>query len=289
LDHIFGESVIYNPWSILNFVVDNEYGLIPHWINTSSNSLIKKLIAEGGYKFKSDMEKLINGERIEKVIDENVIFGDLDTNTDAVWSFLLFAGYLKVINKEYKNRKLLCELKIPNFEVKSFYEDTIIEWFRRSTTSEKMQEMLEGLINGDILTFEYYFKLFVVNTMSYFDPTGEEPERVYQAFALGLFVNLSDNYYVKSNRESGFGRYDLALIPREISAGLKGIIFEFKKANPVTDETIEEALKGAIEQTEKKRYDAELLEAGVKEDAIIKIAVAFKGKDVSMKAILTFA
>jgi hypothetical protein len=281
--YVFGGNIIYNPWSILNFVKKNKMGLMPHWINTSSNLIVKKLIIDGGQRFKSEIEKLINGESIKKIIDENGVFGELDINPDAVWSFLLFTGYLKVINKELEDEEYLCEIQIPNMEVKYFYKKTIIEWFKKSTTSEKMQQMLEGLLDGDMQTFEYYFKLFVINTMSYFDPTGEEPERVYQAFVLGLLVNLSDNYYVKSNRESGFGRYDLAIIPKNINGGQKGIIFEFKKANPIIDENIEDALNGAVRQIEEKKYEAELLEAGIKKDDIIKIAVAFKGKDVSMK------
>jgi hypothetical protein len=280
--YIFGESVIYNPWSILNFTQDYKYGLIPHWINTSSNSLVKKLIIAGGQRFKSDIEKLIKGESVEKVIDDNIVFGDLDNNVEAVWSFLLFTGYLKVIGKKIKNKRLWCELKIPNIEVEYFYEETIMEWFKGSTSNEKMEEMLEGLINGDIMTFEYYFKQFVINTMSYFDPTGEEPERVYQAFVLGMLVNLSEDYYVKSNRESGLGRYDVALIPREIEKGQKGIIFEFKKVNPVTKETIEETLAIAVQQMDRKKYDVELIDAGLKREDIIKIAVAFEGKEVLM-------
>jgi hypothetical protein len=280
--YIFGESVIYNPWSMLKFVKDHKYGLIPHWINTSSNSLVKKLIIAGGQRFKSDIEKLIKGESVEKVIDDNIVFGDLDNNVEAVWSFLLFTGYLKVIGKKIKNKRLWCELKIPNLEVEYFYEETIMEWFKGSTSNEKLEEMLEGLINGDIMTFEYYFKQFVISTMSYFDPTGEEPERVYQAFVLGMLVNLSEDYYVKSNRESGLGRYDVALIPREIEKGQKGIIFEFKKVNPVTKETIEETLAIAMQQMDRKKYDVELIDAGLKREDIIKIAVAFEGKEVLM-------
>jgi hypothetical protein len=281
--YVFGESIIYNPWSILNFTQNHKYGLIPHWINTSSNSLVKQLIIAGGQRFKSDIEKLIKGEGVEKVIDDNIIFGDLDNNPEAVWSFLLFTGYLKITNKKFKNKRLYCELKVPNLEVEYFYEDTIMEWFKGSTTNEKMEEMLQGLKLGDILTFEYYFKLFVMNTMSYFDPTGEEPERVYQAFVLGILVNLTEDYYVKANRESGLGRYDVALIPRELNKGLKGIIFEFKKVSPITKESIEETLAIAMQQMERKKYEVELLDAGLQNTDIIKIAVAFQGKEVLME------
>jgi hypothetical protein len=281
--YVFGESIIYNPWSIINFVQDYKYGLIPHWINTSSNALVKQLIIAGGQRFKRDIESLIKGESIEKVIDDNIVFGDLDRDPEAVWSFLLFTGYLKVINSGIRDEQWICELQIPNREVKHFYRKTVVEWFKGSTTSEKLQEMLEGLTSGDMVTFEYYFKQFVMNTMSYFDPTGEEPERVYQAFVLGILVNLSDNYQVKSNRESGLGRYDIAIIPRDIKKQQKGIIFEFKKANPATKETLAEALIEAEKQIERKRYEVELIEAGVEKVNIIKIAVAFAGKEVLVK------
>lgn len=269
--------------SIINFVQDYKYGLIPHWINTSSNALIKQLIISGGQRFKRDIESLVKGGSIEKVVDDNIVFGDLDKDPEAVWSFLLFTGYLKAINRRIKDEQWICELQIPNMEVRHFYRKTVLDWFKGSTTSEKLQEMLEGLTNGDMVTFEYYFKLFVMNTMSYFDPTGEEPERVYQAFVLGILVNLSDNYHVKSNRESGLGRYDISLIPKDIKAHREGIIFEFKKTNPATKETIEEALIEAEKQMERKKYDTELIEAGVEKENIIKIAVAFKGKEVLMK------
>lgn len=282
--YTFGESTIYNPWSILSLAKNYKYGLVPHWMNSSGNYLVRKLITEGGLRFKSDIEKLIKGESVEKVIDENVVFADLDRNPDAVWSFLLFTGYLKLVNrKRPEDEGWLCELKIPNKEVRIFYTKTIMEWFKGSTSSEKMQEMLQGLIDGNIVTFEYYFKLFVLNTMSYFDPTGEEPERVYQAFVMGLLVNLSDIYYVKSNRESGFGRYDIAMIPKNIKLHEKGIIFEFKRANPATNEAIEEALVRAEEQIEKKQYEVEIIEAGVKKENVVKIAVAFRGKEVCVK------
>jgi hypothetical protein len=141
--------------------------------------------------------------------------------------------------------------------------------------------MLEGITEGNMGVFEYHLKQFVINTMSYFDPTGEEPERVYQGFVLGMLVNLTDNYIVKANRESGLGRYDIAIIPKDKSK--KAIILEFKKVDPARKETLESALVVAMQQIEKNKYDSDLKEAGISRENIIKAAVAFKGKEMLMK------
>jgi len=279
--YIFGKNTIYNPWSIINFIDEPEEGLIPHWINTSGNDLIKKLIIMGDSDIKNDIEKLIRGESIKKSIDENIVFEDLDRNNNAIWGFLLFTGYLKAISNQFSNKHFICELKIPNNEVEVFYEDTIIEWFKRSTTSIKMREMLEGLIEGDMQVFEYHLKRFVINTMSYFDPTGEEPERVYQGFVLGILLNLTDNYYVKSNRESGLGRYDLAIIPKDKNK--KAIIMEFKKVSEAKKETLQSALDIAMAQIETKKYDNDIKEAGISTANIIKVGIAFKDKELMMR------
>lgn len=144
-----------------------------------------------------------------------------------------------------------------------------------------MKAMLEGIIEGNMEVFEYHLKQFVINTMSYFDPTGEEPERVYQGFVLGMLLNLTDNYYVKSNRESGLGRYDIAIIPKDKNK--KAVILEFKKVDPARKETLESALDFAMKQMEKRKYDEDLKEAGINEQNIIKAGIAFKGKELLMK------
>lgn len=275
----FGNAIIYNPWSIINFAESFEDGLRPYWVNTSGNELIKKLIIDGSSDVKSDLEKLINGDSIKKTISDDVVFEDLDNEENAIWSFLLFTGYLKAVASEFVNEEaLICELRIPNKEVLYFYKNTIVGWFDKSTSSRRMQAMLQALLEGEVEVFEYYFKEFVMNTMSYFDPTGEEPERVYQGFVMGMLLNLSDNYVVKSNRESGLGRYDLSIMPKNRKG--KAYIFEFKKVEPARKETLEIALQNALAQIDKKKYDVEMINEGMRAQDIIKLGVAFSGKEV---------
>jgi hypothetical protein len=279
--YVFGTNIIYNPWSIINFAKSHEEGLRPHWVNTSGNELIKKLITSSGSSVKLDIEKLMRGESIKKTIVDDVVFEDLDSDDSALWSFLLFTGYLKALSSEFVNEEyLVCDIAIPNTEVLYFYKKTIVGWFEKSTSSTKMRAMLEALIEGELDVFEYYFREFVINTMSYFDPTGEEPERVYQAFVLGMLLNLSDNYIVKSNRESGLGRYDVTIMPKDKKK--KAYIFEFKKVEPARKETMEIALEKALAQIDRKRYDVELIDAGMRPEDILKVGVAFEGKELML-------
>ncbi len=281
--YIFGCQVLYNPWSVLKYAKEHQYGFISHWVNTSGNALIKNLLTGGGEHLKSDVEKLLRGEAIEKVIDEDIVFNDLRQDREAVWSLLLFTGYLKAVSKTVQDGQWRCFLQLPNREVAVFYRKTVLDWFRGSISSEKMQDMLEGLVSGEMAVFESHFRQFVNNSMSYFDPVGDEPERVYQAFVLGMLVTLSDNFYVKSNRESGRGRYDIAIYPRNLEKYQKGIIFEFKKVNQIMGETLPEALGAAEKQIAEKNYQAELEDAGLRKENIIKTAVAFHGKDLLLK------
>ena len=282
--YIFGKNIIYNPWSIVNFVDGYEEGFVPYWVNTSGNELIKRLITTSNTDIKEDIEKLMRGESITKVIDDNMVFEDLDRDDNLIWSFLLFTGYLKATEVDFVNEQNWeAKLFIPNKEVAYFYKKTLLEWFRSSTSSVKLRAMLQGIIEGEIEVFEYHLKQFVLNTMSYFDPTGEEPERVYQGFVLGMLVNLTDHYIVKANRESGLGRYDIAIIPKDTMK--KAMILEFKKVDPARKETLETALEAAIAQIQKNKYDTDLKEAGIREDNIVKAAIAFKGKELMMRGV----
>jgi hypothetical protein len=279
--YVFGEKTIYNPWSIINYAKNWENGFLPYWVNTSGNDLVKRIITRSGQEVKEDLEQLLRDEGIVKPIDDNVVFGEIENNPNTIWSFLLCSGYLKYTAKDLADGKWYCRLQIPNQEVKYLYREIISGWFQQSIYHDKLQKMLKALTSADIETFEAIFREFVAKSFSFFDTSREEPEKVYHAFVLGLLVSLRDDYEVKSNRESGYGRYDVMLIPKDLSR--RGVIFEFKKVNPVRRESLEEAVAAALKQIDEKKYEQELRERGVKE--ILKLGIAFQGKEVLIKGV----
>ncbi|MBV7275115.1 AAA family ATPase [Clostridium sp. PL3] len=274
--YIFGGKVIYNPWSVLNYIDNNEDGFMPYWINSSSNDLIKRLLLKGDKEIKLDLQYLIEGKSINKVIDDTIVMAEVEDSNQNIWSFLLLSGYLKAVKTELIRGRLNCELQIPNEEVHIFYENLIVKWFQEAMTNQKYEEMLSNLVTGDIENFGYAFQEFVINNLSYFDVSGKEPEKVYHAFVLGMLVSISNTHEVKSNKESGFGRYDVMIIPKDISK--PGIIIEFKKINVLSKETLEQGKVEALKQIDKMKYDEELKNCNVKD--IIKLAIVFKGKEV---------
>ncbi|PRX16917.1 PD-(D/E)XK nuclease superfamily protein [Orenia metallireducens] len=277
--YYFGDKTLYNPWSIINCIY-YQGELKPYWINTSGNEIIKDLIINGDSEIKSDIELLIKDQSIEKKIDENIVFGDIDKKSSSLWSFLLLSGYLRASDSERRGARLYCNLEIPNQEVKYIYEEIVLDWFEENITSQKLKLMLEALTNGDIEVFSSVFREFVLNSMSSFDIGGNEPEKVYHAFVLGLLLNLRDSYQVKSNRESGYGRYDVMIIPDKKDK--LGIIMEFKKVNEYKKESLEEAVEDALKQIKEKRYKQELLAQGI--DNVLEIGIAFSGKEVAVKS-----
>lgn len=280
--YLFGDTLIYNPWSIINFAAKWRNGLQPYWVNTSSNDLIRQQLTESGGETKKELEALVRGETIVKELDDNLVFRDIGRSSEKLWSFLLFSGYLKLVSQK-RDMRLYGELAIPNREVASLYEDIIREWFRVTIHSEQYRDMLEALTEGNLPVFEAIFRDFVMHAFSIFDMGGAEPEKVYHAFVLGLLVGLRDDYEVKSNRESGYGRYDVMLIPRLGQAsGHKsmGVILEFKKAQ--RGETLEQAAEAALRQMEDRRYEAELNDRGIRH--VFKLGIAFEGKQVCLKA-----
>lgn len=274
--YIFGGKVIYNPWSVLNYIDNNEEGFMPYWINSSSNDLIKRLLLKGDKEIKLDLEYLIEGKSINKVIDDTIVMAEVEDSNQNIWSFLLLSGYLKAVKTELIRGRSNCELQIPNEEVHIFYENLIVKWFQEAMTNQKYEEMLSNLVTGDIENFGYAFQEFVMNNLSYFDISGKEPEKVYHAFVLGMLVSISNTHEVKSNKESGFGRYDVMIIPKDISK--PGIIIEFKKINVLSKETIQQGKVEALNQIDRMKYDEELINCGVKD--VIKLAIVFKGKEV---------
>lgn len=274
----FGDNVIYNPWSILSYI-SNSQELRNYWVNTASNDLIKTILAGSGESVKKELEILIEGGELTKRIDENIIMDSVGNNTENLWSFLLFTGYLKYSKKEIIHGYPVCTLKIPNLEVEKLYSDIIIEWFTDTIRDDKHKVLMESLVNGDIDVFEDIFLDYVEECLSYFDVSGKESENFYHAFVLGLLVVLRETHHIKSNRENGYGRYDVMIIPKDKSK--LGIVMEFKKCKRTKG--LEVALENALNQIRDKNYKQELNENGVYN--IMNIAIAFSGKQFAIKAI----
>jgi hypothetical protein len=192
-------------------------------------------------------------------------------------SFLFFSGYLKSIKNERNSEgELKCYLAIPNIEVGIVYKGIILNWFKANVGMDKYRHMLNALVKGEIKPFSKMFKEYVLKSVSYFDVSGQEQEKVYHAFVLGMLVSLNETHEVKSNRESGYGRYDVMLIPRNKKEN--GIIIEFKKVDEDDNETLETASQNALKQIEDRKYEVEIKDRGI--ENIIKLGISFKGKEV---------
>jgi hypothetical protein len=270
-----GSHMIYNPWSIVN-LAKKKGDLLPYWINTSNNDIVKTLIKESDQSVKSDIEKLILGESITKKICEDIVYAEIKKSNNVLWNFLLFSGYLTFKNRRLIEETVYADFIIPNREVVSFYKSTILAWFDGAFVQQEYSQMLKSLIDGDIETFRSFFSAFVLTSFSYFDVSGKKPENFYHAFVLGMLVNLTNRYEIKSNRESGFGRYDVMLIPHDPSK--LGIIIEFKTVDECKEETLEMAAESALRQIEEKMYAQEMHARGIA--TVQAIAIAFSGKKV---------
>jgi hypothetical protein len=276
----FGGKVIYNPWSIINFLNSKGNKLKPYWINTSDNRIVETLLTKGGKELKEELEQLIRGESIEKAIDENILLKDVGLREDLLWSFLLMGGYLKQADerRDPASGKFFYTLSIPNEEVRATYTGIIDRYFSTKIENKKLEIMLNALIAGDIKLFEKMLKMIVLAVFSYHD-FGGEPEKVYHALVTGLLIWISNTHEVKSNRESGYGRYDIMIIPKDPSQ--TGYVMEFKSVDPDDNETVETAQESALAQIEARKYDTELQERGIQK--IKKLAIAFSGKEVFVK------
>ncbi len=268
---------IYNPWSVLKCIAGGG-SLSPYWVNTSDNVLMKELIAKGTDDLKADIEELLRGGVIEKTIEEGIIFPDLEKSPNAIWSLLLYSGYVTI--DKTPSYGVPCRLRIPNIEVGELYKTMISDWFKTSIHEHKYRMLLSSLTSGDVDTFSQLFKEFMISSVSVFDVPAEESEKIYHAFVLGMLIGLKDQYEVKSNRESGLGRYDVMLIPKNPSH--LGIIMEFKKVGPFEKIDLENAVTSAIKQIEDRGYAQELLDRGIKR--ILYLGFAFEGKNVLIRS-----
>lgn len=282
---IFGtHEDIYNPWSILNFLDTGKYKT--YWANTSSNSLVGKLLQEGNCRIKEKFETLLHGEKIRSPLDEQIVYNQLDGSEKAVWSLLLASGYLKVLYHESyldipEGAQPQYELSFTNLEVKLMFQNIIRDWFTEAET--EYNDFIKALLSGDKKAMNAYMNRVALNTFSYFDtgkkPSGEEPERFYHGFVLGLIVELQNRYIIKSNRESGFGRYDVILEPKYPDKD-DAIILEFKVHDPSEESTLMDTVLEAHRQIEEKKYAAELTVRGIPENRIRTYGFAFQGKNV---------
>ena len=266
---------IYNPWSIINLLDTGK--LKPYWANTSSNSLAGSLIRQGDKNIKMQFEDLLNGKTITSRVNEEIVFNQLDGSDQAVWSLLLAAGYLKIIavhGKEY-------ELSLTNYEVKQTFENMVLDWF--AERGSYYNDFVRALLRGDRKEMNGYMNRMALSMFSSFDggnhPSEEtNPERFYHGFVLGLLVDLEGRYQVMSNRESGFGRYDVMLIPMDRESD--GLILEFKVYDPEEERSLEDTVRSALQQIEEKKYEQSLLDSGIQEERIRKYGFAFQGKKV---------
>lgn len=274
---------IYNPWSILNFLKEGKTA--PYWANTSSNSLVGKLIREGNGKVKEEFQMLLEGGAVRSEIDEQFVYDQLDMDESAIWSLLLASGYLAVkkvetIQSGYGDWKQVYTLKLTDFEVQVMFRRMVRNWFAPAASS--YNGFLCAFLEGDVEAMNVFINRVARGTFSFFDTAGDpehaEPEKFYHGFVLGMMVELSDKYRLTSNRESGFGRYDIMLMPYRDD--LDAAVMEFKVFNPRKEKTLEDTAENALKQIEEKEYVTELEENGIPAERIRKYGFAFRGKEV---------
>ena len=280
----FGSTTdIYNPWSIINYLDTGKFRT--YWANTSSNSLVALQLQQADADIKKQFEGLMQGETVVAEIDEEIVFSQLNRKPGAIWSLMLASGYLKVLDVVELEDEVPGQtmgkytLNLTNLEVKIMFGNLIRDWFMETQSS--YNTFIKALLLGDVDAMNDYMNRVVFHTFSYFD-TGKqgesEPERFYHGFVLGLLVELQDKYLLRSNRESGFGRYDVMLEPLDDSAD--GIIIEFKVRKPRTENSLEDTVAAALRQIEEKQYVQELTARGIPEKRIRKYGFAFEGKTV---------
>ena len=268
---------IYNPWSVLNYLAKKE--LRTYWVNTSSNDLIK-LTVKNSTTVKEKMERLLKDEEIEVPVNLETVINGIENNEDNIWGLMLGTGYLKV-TEVVSLAENIYKVKLPNYEIKLLFQDMIRGWFSDKVPGNDLRSILKDLVELRLDEFQKKFRVLTKEMFSYMDVGENTAENFYHAFVLGMLVGLRDTYYVNSNRESGFGRYDIMLEPHDKNGN--SFIMEFKVADSFEDESIEEVLESAKKQIEEKGYESNLRERGF--NNITKIVFAFKGKECKMEVV----
>lgn len=273
-----GDGVIYNPWSLISYLQDPEHRRQAYWVNTSSNRLVHKQLLHASTEVQVQVQNLMNGGTVTSSISDKTVFRDLQKDAYSLWSLLLFSGYLTLDHKSREGTRDIFALKIPNKEVLSLFHTTFGDWLENELGSHKTRKMLEALITGNSDTFGHHLADLVPAILSYYDTAGKTPERVYHVFVLGLLAQLSHRFTIRSNRESGLGRYDLMMLPKD--GEVRGIVMEFKAV--AREDDLDNALETALAQIQTQNYAQDLKDAGV--NVRSEIAVAFCGKKVRIKA-----
>jgi len=273
---------VYNPWSIINFLEEKEYK--PYWANSSSNSLVGLLIRQGNAETKMIVEDLMKGGCLKTELDEEIIFDQLLKKKGAVWSLLLTSGYLKVVERNFspKTGHFTYRLELTNQEVRMMFESMVRDWF--SDEDVPYNNFIKALLLHDVEAMNEFMNEIALATFSSFDVAkstskNDAPERFYHGFVLGLMVELADRYEITSNRESGFGRYDIQLVPRD-PEGPDPVIIEFKVRKPLKEASLAETVAAALKQIQDKDYDAALVARGFEKERIRHYGFAFEGKQV---------
>jgi hypothetical protein len=268
---------IYNPWSIINYL--DKGCARPYWVNTSSNGLVNRLVRKANSEIKIEIEKLMNGESIHKCIDEQIVYGELDITRDAIWSLMVASGYLRLDNA-VTCEKTECDLSITNREVLSMFRKMVTDWFR--TEDDSYNEFIKALLMADLEAMNEFMNRVSESIFSSFDtgknPSRTQPERFYHGFVLGLMVDLQGRYVITSNRESGYGRYDIMLEP--LNDKDDAIIIEFKVLSTRREKNLEETVQAALRQIEEKDYARQLIDKGISAERIRRYGFAFEGKTV---------
>ena len=270
--YIFGENEVYNPWSIVNYVREKE--IKAYWANVSGNTLLENMLNHAGESVYEDLKRFTDGESIEKYISDGTTIKSLLSNDDEIWQLLLYSGYLTKDEKQEKESDSnVYNLKIPNKEIRKYFGNMFLNRF--FGTEVKTNILIKALEGGDIKKFEETLGEIMINMLSHFD-LDKEMEKIYQVFMIGLVGFLMGKYEIISNDESGYGRYDLAMIP--IKSNEKAYLMEFKISK--TKKGMEESAEKALKQIDEKKYDTKLKARGIKN--ILKIGIAFYGKEVKV-------